>query len=51
MKNSAVVQMLADFASKGVYSMTPPQARQINALYTEVARVINELEAEEKASE
>ena len=48
MKRSEVVQALAAIASQGKYEVSPEGARKMNAVFTEVARVINELEAEEK---
>ncbi len=46
---SVVVQRLANLASEGRYSVTPNEARLMNALFVLVAEVINDLEAEESA--
>ncbi len=45
---SVVVQRLAELASQGTYSVTPAQAATMNALFVLVARVINDLEEEER---
>lgn len=45
LKHSQVVQALADLASSGRYNVDPAGARNMNALFVEVARVINELES------
>ena len=45
LKHSQVVTALADLASSGRYSVDPQGARNMNALFEEVARVINELES------
>lgn len=51
MKNSEVVLSLSRLASIGKYEVTPKQAREMNALFVEVARVINEMEAQEKQND
>ena len=45
-----MVVKLAELASKGTYQVTPEGARNMNNLFDQVARVINELETEEKES-
>lgn len=47
MKDSEIVQTLADFASSGKYIVTPKEARSIDALYREVADLINRLKHKE----
>jgi hypothetical protein len=44
---SVVVKMLADIASQGTYQVNPDGARKMNAVFAEVAKLINEMEAEE----
>lgn len=51
MTRSQVVLALAEIASKGKYEVSVAGARQMNAIYEEVAKVINSLEAEESAAE
>lgn len=52
MKKSVIVKALADMASQGKYdNVTPLQARNMNALFIHVARLINELEQEEADAE
>lgn len=46
---SQVVKSLALLASSGTYTVDPQGSRNMNALFVEVARVINELEADEQA--
>jgi hypothetical protein len=49
---SQVVKALADLASSGTYKeITPAGARNMNAIFSLVAEVINELEASEKEAE
>lgn len=48
MLQSEVVKALAAIASKGTYKVGPSDARHMNTVFEEVARVINELEAKEK---
>jgi ATP-dependent protease HslVU (ClpYQ) ATPase subunit len=50
-KRSEVVAALADIASRGKYEVSPIGARQMNEVFEHVAKLINELEAEEKAAE
>ena len=47
LSRSQVVTNLAALASKGVYQVDPAGARNMNTLFTFVAELINELEAEE----
>lgn len=49
-KRSEVVIALADVASRGKYEVSPAGAKQMNAIFDEVAKLINELEAEEEAA-
>jgi len=50
MKRSEVVIALAEIASKGKYKVTAAGASAMNAVFVEVANLINDLEAEEKAA-
>lgn len=50
MFKSVVVKQLADMASQGKYNVDPQGAANMTALYQAVAKVINELEAEEAAA-
>lgn len=49
LKRSQVINALADLASEGQYKVTRAGAHYMNRLFEEVAKVINELEAEERA--
>jgi len=51
MKKSQIVQALADIASQGKYKVSVDGARKMNDVFIAVAKVINELEAEESISE
>lgn len=51
MKRSEIVTALATIASQGKYEVNPEGARKMNAVFTAVAGLINELEAEEAAAE
>jgi len=48
MKQSEVVIALASMASQGKYTVDRQGSKNMNALFDEVARVINELEESEK---
>jgi hypothetical protein len=48
MERSKVVIALAEIASQGKYEVSPAGARKMNAIFDAVAKVINELEAEEQ---
>ena len=48
MKRSAVVAALANIASQGKYEVSPEGARRMNVVFDQAAKLINELEAEEK---
>lgn len=50
MKRSEVVTALANLASQGTYQVKPTQAAEINAIFEQVAQLINELESEEKVA-
>lgn len=50
MKRSEIVTALANLASQGTYNVKPTQAAEINAIFEAVARLINELESEEKVA-
>ena len=47
MERSKVVTALAEIASQGKYEVSPEGARRMNQVFTLVANLINELEAEE----
>ena len=51
MLRSQIVKNLADMASQGRYNVDPQGARTMNALFVQVAGLINVLEAEEKEEE
>ena len=51
MKRSQIVNALAEVASQGKYTVDPAGARNMNAVFTVVAELLNELEAEEAAEE
>ena len=50
-KRSKIVIALAEIASQGKYEVSLAGAQKMNAVFVEVAKLINELEAEEKAEE
>jgi len=50
-KKSQVVLALANLASRGKFEVDPQGARIMNQIFEDVAKLINELEAEEKAAE
>lgn len=49
MKRSEIVSALAELASQGTYTVKPAVAQQMNNIFVHVAKLINELEAEEAA--
>ena len=51
MKASQIVKALADLASKGKYNVTRDGANEMNDIFEEAARLINELEAHESQGE
>lgn len=54
MDNSRIVRVLvalAGIASQGRYTVDPKGAKNMNAVFDEVAQLINELEAEESTNE
>jgi len=51
MKRSEIVMGLATVASQGKYEVSPEGAAKMNAVFQNAAKLINELEAEEKAAE
>jgi len=51
LKQSQVVKALADLASSGRYTVDPAGARNMNAIFTLVATLINELEELEEEND
>ena len=51
MIRSQIVIRLANLASSGTYEVQPAEAAAMTELYSEVAKVINSLEEEEKGGE
>lgn len=50
MERSKIVLALAEIASQGRYTVDPAGSRKMNAVFDAVAKLINELEAEEAAA-
>ena len=48
MRQSQIIQALADIASQGKYTVSPDGARRMNEVFEEAANLINELENEER---